>query len=149
VTTAAAKSWDDREAGPADPVAVVPRPAWLESRTGSVRLDSLTATEDESPPQIGDLPRVSFDLRLLQPFLVLAEERHFGRASERLACSRAGLSNQMQRLETQLGVVLFSRGTRALRLTAAGVAFRRRAQFSFMAATDAGQHAVEAASRAV
>ncbi|AZQ69950.1 LysR family transcriptional regulator [Streptomyces luteoverticillatus] len=61
--------------------------------------------------------------RLLEQFLVLAEEKHFGRAAERLSMSQPPLSQAMQRLERGLGVTLLDRGPGGVRLTPAGAAF--------------------------
>lgn len=91
-----------------------------------------------------DRRRVTYDLRLLESFLVLAEERHFGRAAERLAFAQPALSQQIRRLETQLGVPLFTRDARNVQLTAAGAAFHEQAQVSVLAAIEAGQDAVSA-----
>ncbi|MFD9960681.1 LysR substrate-binding domain-containing protein [Amycolatopsis sp. NPDC058986] len=66
--------------------------------------------------------------RLLEQFVVLAEEEHFGRAAERLSMSQPPLSQAIQRLERALGVRLLERSTRAVRLTAAGAAFARDAR---------------------
>jgi DNA-binding transcriptional LysR family regulator len=77
------------------------------------------------------------DLRLLRYFLVMSEELHFTRAAARLYVSQPALSNQIQRLERQLGVALFDRTTRGVALTAAGKAFRPHVQRA-VAALDAG-----------
>lgn len=68
------------------------------------------------------------DLRLLRYFLVLAEELHFTRAAERLYLSQPALSNQIRRLERQLGLTLFDRTNRGVVLTPAGQALVPRAQ---------------------
>jgi len=62
----------------------------------------------------------SVDLRLLTSFLTLADELHFSRAAERLHIAQPALSQQIARLERQLGFQLFDRPPRPIALTAAG-----------------------------
>src|SRR6201993_225927 len=62
------------------------------------------------------------ELRQLRHFLALVEERGITRAARRELIVQSGLSNSIQALERELGTPLYIRGTRPVRLTAAGEA---------------------------
>lgn len=59
-------------------------------------------------------------LRQLRAFVAVAEVHHFTRAAERLALSQSTVSTLVRELEENLGLRLFDRHTRMLRLTVAG-----------------------------
>ena len=64
-----------------------------------------------------------FELNQLRCFTTVAEELHFGRAAVRLHMTQPPLSRQVQLLEQRLGVTLFERTSRSVRLTSAGRGF--------------------------
>ena len=70
----------------------------------------------------------AIELRQLRYFVAVAEELHFGRASERLHMSQSPLSRAIRDLERELGVTLFVRTTRRVELTSAGAALLERAR---------------------
>lgn len=81
------------------------------------------------------------ELRQLRYFVVLAETLHFGRAARILHISQPPLSRQIAMLETELGVVLFERTRRNVRLSAAGRRFYRDAKAALATVDQARAHA--------
>lgn len=67
------------------------------------------------------------ELRHLKYFVSVAEEQSFTKASEKLFIAQPPLSRQIQNLEQELGVILFERGSRPLKLTEAGQFFYQHA----------------------
>lgn len=60
------------------------------------------------------------ELRYLRYFLAVAETRNFTRAAGQCFVAQSALSEQIARLETEVGAPLFARTSRAVRLTEAG-----------------------------
>ena len=66
---------------------------------------------------------MDLSLQQLRGFVAVAEEQHFGRAAQKLNMTQPPLTRQIQALERSLGVNLFNRTGRGVRLTAAGGVF--------------------------
>ncbi|MEU6479829.1 LysR substrate-binding domain-containing protein [Streptomyces sp. NPDC047017] len=81
---------------------------------------------------------VELETRELEYFLAVADELHFGRAAARLSIAQPALSKAIRRMETRLGVPLFTRSSRHVGLTPAGEALREH-----------GRHALNAVGAAV
>ncbi|GAA0956500.1 LysR substrate-binding domain-containing protein [Kribbella koreensis] len=91
---------------------------------------------------------IAMDLSLqqLRGFVAVAEEQHFGRAAQRLNLTQPPLTRQIQGLERSLGVSLFDRTGRGVRLTAAGQVFlehSRRVLALLEVAPDAARRAAD------
>jgi DNA-binding transcriptional LysR family regulator len=63
---------------------------------------------------------MAVEVRQLEYFVAVAEERHFTRAAQRMHVAQSGLSASIRSLERELGAALFVRNTRRVELTDAG-----------------------------
>lgn len=68
------------------------------------------------------------ELHQLQYVLEIAKRKNFTRAAEEICLSQPSLSQQVTKLETELGVKLFERTTRNVSLTSAGQSFVAQAK---------------------
>ncbi|WP_129707822.1 LysR family transcriptional regulator [Priestia megaterium] len=68
------------------------------------------------------------DIKQLIYFLTIAEEGNISKAAERLHMAQPPLSQQLKLLEEELGVILFERNTRRMKITDAGQLLQSRAQ---------------------
>ena len=63
---------------------------------------------------------IDMEIKDMRAFYAIVEEGNISHAAQRLDIAQPALSRQMKRLETSLGVQLFERGSRRIRLTDAG-----------------------------
>jgi DNA-binding transcriptional LysR family regulator len=88
------------------------------------------------------------ELRHLRYFVAVAEELHFRRAAERLYVAQPAVSEQVRKLEEELGVRLFDRSQRSVSLTIAGAALLEEARHVLRHAEMAQEAARTAEDRA-
>ena len=86
------------------------------------------------------------ELRHLRYFAAVADELNFSRAAQRLHMAQPPLSAAIRQLERELGVELFTRTSREVKLTDAGRAFLLGAQRTLAEADRAVQDARSAAA---
>jgi DNA-binding transcriptional LysR family regulator len=89
------------------------------------------------------------ELRHLRYFVAVAEELHFRRAAERLHVAQPAVSEQVRKLEEELGVRLFDRTHRSVSMTDAGNAFLEEARRVLRQADIARMAAQNARDRAI
>ncbi len=82
------------------------------------------------------------ELYQLEYFLEAARQRNFTRAAAQLHLAQAALSEQIRKLESELGTRLFNRGRRETVLTAAGEVLRQHAE-TLLERADAARRAVQ------
>ena len=70
---------------------------------------------------------MNMDVRMLQYFLTIAREKNITRAAESLHMAQPPLSRQLQQLEDELGVTLFTRSRKGMELTDEGKLLQERA----------------------
>jgi DNA-binding transcriptional LysR family regulator len=85
------------------------------------------------------------DLRTLNYFVAVAEERHFGRAAARLHMTQPPLSRAIKQLEADLGCVLLDRSPLGVTLTPAGTTLYDEAR-ALLARADQARVQVAAAA---
>lgn len=71
---------------------------------------------------------MSIGIKDMRAFYAIVEEGNISHAAQRLDVAQPALSRQMKRLEEELGVKLFDRGSRRIRLTDAGRVFYNRVE---------------------
>ena len=68
------------------------------------------------------------EIKDMRAFYAIVEEGNISHAAQRLALAQPALSRQMKRLEQRLGIRLFERGSRRIRLTDAGQVLYNRVE---------------------
>jgi hypothetical protein len=83
----------------------------------------------------------------IRSFLVVARELHFSRAAQTLHLSQPTVTQHIRRLESDLGVPLFSRHSRRVELTVAGRRFAARMTDLMVAMDHAAAELTQAGAR--
>jgi len=111
------------------------------------RIDDVERRDEEPrPASAAALHRRHAIMRHLPYFVVVAEQEHFQRAAEILSMTQPALSRRIQDMEAELGVKLFERKRRGVRLTQAGRMLREDG-VRIMSAMDGALHRLHALAR--
>src|SRR6478736_7778661 len=95
----------------------------------TARRRTLSGTPARTPPRAPHgratacEDRGAVDVRWMKAFMAVASELSFGRAAQQLHLAQPAVTAQIHNLERYLGVKLFERNNRGVRLTDAGEAF--------------------------
>src|SRR4030088_1457931 len=90
----------------------------IDAARASMGRPSLHATRSAPPQDSHNLERINVDG--LRTFLAVAQHGHLGHAAEALGAEQSTVSRKIARLEEEVGVALFERIRRSIRLTPAG-----------------------------
>ncbi|MDH2329013.1 LysR family transcriptional regulator [Cereibacter sp. SYSU M97828] len=85
------------------------------------------------------------NLKLLQTFMIVAENRSFREAADQVGRSQSAISTQIRQLEDQLGLPLFNRTTRQVNLTPEGAELLAHARRAVGEVEQGLRHIMEAA----
>jgi DNA-binding transcriptional LysR family regulator len=85
------------------------------------------------------------EIQQLRYVVAVDDERHFGRAAERLHVAQQSVSEQIRRLERELGAPIFVRTSRRVALTSVGEAFLPAARRALRAIDEAADIARQVA----
>lgn len=83
------------------------------------------------------------EIRVLRYFLTVVREESITKAADVLHITQPTLSRQLSRMEKEIGVKLFHRGTRKISLTNEGILLRRRAEEILQLVDKTGKELVE------
>jgi DNA-binding transcriptional LysR family regulator len=106
----------------------------ISSAHKDIAMDRPTDSRSPRPSGLGAdavSPRKPLDWRQLECFRVAGRLQHVTRAAQQLGTSQPALSRALARLEAELGIPLFERVGRSIRLTRHGEMFLKRVEGAF------------------